>query len=309
LYLTLFGIYRILSADVNPKLNTITDSFTGDRPFVLVASEWMKRNSSAFLGGPIPLDSIQVKKFRFLETSSPTSSVSWRGMVTDIQALSQHPIVFSALMKYLERTNSGYIRSFIIDIRNVLSYLTKLSISKEIGSSEESKRYFLFNVKTSIPSGTLGQLLPIGQLSFKKEAAGKLRVFAMVDGWTQSILAPLHDTLFARLKSLPNDGTFDQNAAFGRARVKAAQYGVVYGYDLSAATDRLPVILQQSILDSLLGPEMGLIWSTILVARPYVVPPNRFGLVEESLKYTVGQPMGALTSFAMLGITHHMVMQ
>jgi hypothetical protein len=101
--------------------------------------------------------------------------------------------------------------------------------------------------------------LPIGQLSFKKEAAGKLRVFAMVDGWTQSILAPLHEALFKILKGLPNDGTFDQDAAFGRARVKAAQYGVVYGYDLSAATDRLPVILQQSILDGLLGPEMGLL--------------------------------------------------
>jgi hypothetical protein len=53
----------------------------------------------------------------------------------------------------------------------------------------------------------------IGQLAIKKEAAGKIRVFAMVDVWTQSILKPLHLALFSFLKSLPNDGTFDQTAS------------------------------------------------------------------------------------------------
>lgn len=53
----------------------------------------------------------------------------------------------------------------------------------------------------------------IGKLSTKKEAAGKIRVFAMVDVWTQSLLKPLHLALFEFLKSLPNDGTFDQNAS------------------------------------------------------------------------------------------------
>lgn len=33
----------------------------------------------------------------------------------------------------------------------------------------------------------------LGRLSFKEEAAGKLRVFAMVDVFTQSMLKPLHD--------------------------------------------------------------------------------------------------------------------
>jgi hypothetical protein len=33
----------------------------------------------------------------------------------------------------------------------------------------------------------------LGQLALKKEAAGKIRVFAMVDVWTQSVLKPLHN--------------------------------------------------------------------------------------------------------------------
>jgi len=95
--------------------------------------------------------------------------------------------------------------------------------------------------------------MPIGRLSFKKEAAGKLRVFAMVDVWTQSILGPLHDSLFAILGKLPNDGTMDQEASFARAQDKAREFGCAYGYDLSAATDRLPLSIQKCILGSLTG--------------------------------------------------------
>jgi hypothetical protein len=50
----------------------------------------------------------------------------------------------------------------------------------------------------------------VGQLSRKQEAAGKVRVFAMVDIWTQSIMSPLHKMLSSFLGSLPNDGTKDQ---------------------------------------------------------------------------------------------------
>jgi hypothetical protein len=53
----------------------------------------------------------------------------------------------------------------------------------------------------------------VGQLSRKNEAAGKVRVFAMVDIWTQSLLKPLHSMLTSFLGSLPNDGTKDQIAS------------------------------------------------------------------------------------------------
>jgi hypothetical protein len=53
----------------------------------------------------------------------------------------------------------------------------------------------------------------VGQLSRKEEAAGKVRVFAMVDIWTQSLLKPLHLMLTSFLSSLPNDGTKNQIAS------------------------------------------------------------------------------------------------
>lgn len=77
----------------------------------------------------------------------------------------------------------------------------------------------------------------------------------MVDIWTQICMRPLHKALFSFLRDLPNDGTHDQHASVQRCFEKAARYGLSFGYDLSAATDRLPIALQQSILESLLGFE------------------------------------------------------
>jgi hypothetical protein len=91
----------------------------------------------------------------------------------------------------------------------------------------------------------------VGQLSLKEEAAGKVRVFAMVDIWTQSVLKPLHDSVADILKSLPNDGTFDQEGAVKRCFIKTKAAGCSYGYDLSAATDRLPILLQAPLLGAM----------------------------------------------------------
>lgn len=148
----------------------------------------------------------------------------------------------------------------------------------------------------------------LGLLGFKEEAAGKLRVFAMVDVITQSILDPLHQFLFSCFKKFPNDGTHDQHASFSRALVKAQKYNCSYGYDLSSATDRLPIAVQKTLLNSIFQSNLGDLWASILVDRGYSVPlstKSRTGFAYEipseivkdgGLRYSVGQPMGALSS-------------
>jgi hypothetical protein len=111
--------------------------------------------------------------------------------------------------------------------------------------------------------------LSLGQLSTKAEPAGKLRVFAIVDGWTQSLLRPLHASLFQVLKNIPNDGTHSHSEAFERAVSKAIKFNCCFGYDLSAATDRLPIDLQVSILVSLIGEKAAFAWKRMLVGRSY----------------------------------------
>jgi len=50
----------------------------------------------------------------------------------------------------------------------------------------------------------------LAKLGFKVEAAGKIRVFAMVDAFTQWVMKPIHDCIFSILRQIPMDGTFDQ---------------------------------------------------------------------------------------------------
>jgi hypothetical protein len=59
----------------------------------------------------------------------------------------------------------------------------------------------------------------------------------------------------ALLNVIPNDGSRDHGAAFERANQKAIKYNCCYGYDLSAATDRLPLSLQIKILGSLFSKD------------------------------------------------------
>jgi len=93
----------------------------------------------------------------------------------------------------------------------------------------------------------------LGRLSLKYEPAGKIRVFAIVDLFTQSALKPLHDWMFKLLKGLTTDATFDQIgvlSSFSKANSKDS----IYSFDLSSATDLIPLELTMSILEILWGP-------------------------------------------------------
>jgi len=169
-------------------------------------------------------------------------------------------------------------------------------LKDSVGESIIPKGHELLNIFPSV----MGRL---GQLSLKHEAAGKVRVFAMVDIWTQSVLKPVHDSISEILKSLPNDGTFDQGGAVERCFAKAKIAGYSYGYDLSAATDRLPIKLQRELISALYNSTVvGSAWSNLLVGREYLLEGDAYS-------YAVGQPMGALSSFNMLALTHHMIVQ
>jgi hypothetical protein len=89
----------------------------------------------------------------------------------------------------------------------------------------------------------------LGKLSFLMEPAGKVRVVAILDGWTQMILSGLHDTLSSILKEIPQDGTFEQGKPI---ELLPKQESMTYSFDLSSATDRLPIDLQCQVI-ALLG--------------------------------------------------------
>lgn len=168
----------------------------------------------------------------------------------------------------------------------------------------------------------------LGKLGFKIEPAGKVRVFAMVDPWTQWLLSPIHQWIFDVLRQISYvDGTFNQLKPIERLQskyLKIRKY-VISSIDLSAATDRLPLSLQIVLLEELLGmviskdraASLAEAWGKLLVDRLYEVRlsqdiRSKCNLptdIPKGLTYSIGQPMGALSSWAMLAITHHAIVQ
>jgi len=155
-----------------------------------------------------------------------------------------------------------------------------------------------------------GKPLYFGRLGFKVEP-GKIRVFAMVNLITQTLMLPLHEWIFMRLRELKTDGTFNQTAPVERLVKRFVGREFVASYDLSAATDRLPVAIQVALLEPLLGRQLARTWAFLLTGRPYGLPKvaKSYNLGFMSVYYAVGQPMGALSSWAMLALTHHAILQ
>lgn len=103
--------------------------------------------------------------------------------------------------------------------------------------------------------------LLLGRLGVVYDQAGKARIVAITNWWIQFALKPLHDALFDLLRRIETDGTFNQEAPLDRL-VGLSRQALLDGrpgftfhcFDLSAATDRLPIDLQVDILSILLGP-------------------------------------------------------
>jgi len=303
LYLSLFSLYRVILIPGKLKINTITDPFSGDTTSLKGIENWMRNHSSSALQSFCKKSYLKaMDKFLISEKSSPTCSKSWVGMISDAILLSYNPRLLSSLLIVMNKTCTPDLINFLNDIIKIAPYKHsfdffcfilkfKPRLSGEKGIFDLNKRDF-----------------GLGQLSEKLEAAGKVRVFAMVDSWTQTATHSLHNYLMDVLNNIPNDGSKDHGAAFVRATQKAVKFNCCYGYDLSAATDRLPISLQAKIIGSLFSDEFAIAWSNLLVGRPYYLfnkDDNDFF----PFHYAVGQPMGAKSSWTMLALTHHMLMQ
>jgi len=111
----------------------------------------------------------------------------------------------------------------------------------------------------------------------------------------------LHDGLFKILSHIEQDGTFDQEKPLNLLIERVPPGQKFYCFDLSAATDRLPLDVQRDIIN-LLRPGLGTTWFNIIKSMKYWFE-GRY------ISYSVGQPMGAYSSFAMLALTHHVIVR
>lgn len=140
------------------------------------------------------------------------------------------------------------------------------------------------------------------KLSYFSDKEGKTRVIAILDYWSQTALIPLHNELNRVLRRIKQDGTYNQNSFHS---VMRECEGPFYSFDLSNATDRMPVDLQKRLIGSIIGPERADAWKRILTSWPY---PHR-DIPGDGVIYHCGQPMGAYSSWPAMALTHHYIVK
>lgn len=137
----------------------------------------------------------------------------------------------------------------------------------------------------------------IRKLSVVKDVDGKSRVIAMADYWSQTALLPQHRTVMSQLRNIGPDVTFGQNIApFG------SPLHDYHSFDLTAATDRIPVEIYRILLMRLFGRDYAKAWETIMCSLP-------FDFQSRKIHYATGQPMGMYSSWALMALGHHMIVQ
>jgi hypothetical protein len=144
-----------------------------------------------------------------------------------------------------------------------------------------------------------------GRIAIVKDPEYKLRLIAILDYMSQFILKPIHEQLLGLLSRLPCDRTFTQDPKHnwkGEDRF--------HSLDLSSATDRFPISLQQKLIQYLFEPEkthklIGSYW--FAKAWRDLISQRDFLFEGKLIRYSVGQPMGSYSSWAAFTITHHLV--
>jgi hypothetical protein len=264
--LTLLSLFRVFKTTVKPDFSSITGDFTGLSTSLKVGQVVKK----LFRGWIINLNNIQ----GFIsESAGPNASKATAGAAFDAIALMHSPRQYCEVFKVLYNANAWL-------------YIASLVLCSTLGLP-----VYLLQISGIQPK------FHIGRLGVVYDQAGKARIIAMTNWWIQLCLKPLHERLFAFLRTLETDGTFNQFKPVERllSRNNSDAFSC---FDLSSATDRLPIDLQVDILNTVLSG-LGDSWKTLLDIKWFYKG--------EYYEYAVGQPMGAYSSWAMLAVTHHVI--
>jgi hypothetical protein len=188
------------------------------------------------------------------------------------------------------------------------SYLEKLGLSSITRQVIEVERWhrdqsfswrFSKSISSAINSGWNG----IARIIAIPAPAGKTRNVYILNYFLQSCMKALHDSIFKWLKTIPQDCTFDQGAGVHKLKQLTAEKQAVWCYDLTAATDRIPLWIQLAILRKAFGKHWAGLARLILTIKPFSTDINR------EVSWRVGQPMGAYASFGCLAIWHHFILR
>jgi hypothetical protein len=281
---TVLGAYRLIEMENVPKLETIEGEWTGSFQLLPELQDFLRTFCS------------MLPHYSTLNLRKPklwlTTSAGPNGGIASISAL------YDAYALYHDKVLWKVFKEWVSSNWGKLCWLLWVVpfISSVMGLYHRNNLDVIHS-----------------RLHFILEPAGKTRIVAIADYWTQTALRSLHLLLFDVLRKIPQDGTFDHNAAVARIRKEIGESSSqeVYSFDLTAATDRVPAVLYQCLLAE--GRKPGGAWDSEALSWAQqwkdLLILRSWSSQEGDLRYHVGQPMGAYSSWALLALMHHAIVQ
>lgn len=199
--------------------------------------------------------------------------------------------------------NGHALWTSMVDLKLLQSHAEIIDSLKVLGGPEFSKKItFLLNLINQLPKS----LFPVEgrtlrRLSYFPDKEQKVRVVAILDYWSQTVLRAFHDYLFRVLRKIPQDCTFNQ----GSFLEKTKDWKKFHSLDLTNATDRFPINTIAMVLKGLLPDYFVKSWVQVMIGLPF---DYKYRNKSEKIYYGVGNPMGAYSSWNSFAIAHHYVL-
>jgi len=152
------------------------------------------------------------------------------------------------------------------------------------------------------PNDITGSNFTHSRINYVSEGGGKTRIFAIGDYWSQMSLKGIHNVLMELLFSLKTDATKDQQRGFERV-LNESLNKQAYCFDLSGASDRIPLLFQEILLKYVFNKNISKCWSSVIANRKFQTPEGEY------ISWKVGQPLGLLSSWPAFALWHHSFVQ
>jgi hypothetical protein len=198
--------------------------------------------------------------------------------------------------------NGPAVATSHLDAKAVLQDKTLFSSIKELNTALGQDWITHWMEVQALSSSSEGPYYT-GRLGFSAEPAGKTRIFAIGDYWSQLSLKLLQISLYKVLQSISTDATSNQDRGFS-SLIKESQGHPTYCFDLSSASDRIPAFMQKYRLELMTNQDVAESWFKVMTNRDFYIK-----VTGQSVRWKVGQPLGLLSSFPSFALWHHDIVQ
>lgn len=281
-WVSVFSTYRLYKTAPVVDVTTITGSFRGRLIGLFKYFKHLKPTKQSFRASIPDVQNWHAKfKWHISGASGPNGSVAYTRYLDDLSALAYNGVgLYCIILFYaLPVENRRESKRAIVDaFENV-----------RIRKRDKKKLYH-------------------SRLTFLSDKGGKTRVVALGDILSQSLLKVVHQRCNLILRRLKQDGTFDQDQARNYIKKMSKDNVFLASIDLTAATDRFPALFQMWVLIYLriLTPLQAVAWYLVTTCRTFVYFDKNNA---KYVRYSVGQPMGLLSSWPVMALTHHFLVR